>query len=532
MIRVLLKKQMLEVFAWTYQDKKTGKHRTKKGRIQFGVLYGLIVCTLMGLFFSVAAMLCGPLVEADFGWLYMAIMNLLAVSLGVFGSVFDTFSTLYQAKDNELLLAMPIPTRVILVARLFGVFVMGVMYELFVMVPAIFVYWFHAPLNFWVVIFCLLLPLVSSLFVLALSCVIGMVLAVVNQYFKRRKLLTVVVALCLMAGYYYCCGNFQAIINEIVHHPEETGAKMKSFAYPLYLAGRAAEGRVGAMGLLCLLAVIICSVVYGVLHASFLRLATSKKGAPRVKYREKKVVCHSPDRALLDKEFRRFLGSATYMLNCGLGIVLMLGAAVALLIRQERVRETVFEALGEGNALIPLIAVAIICMTSTMNDMTAPSVSLEGKNIWMVQVLPVSGWQVLRAKLGMHMILTMIPVLALTASVEMVFQPSFLWNLVMPVAVTLHVLLMAMFGLVCNLQMPNLNWTSEMIPIKQGFSVIFVLLSGWCLVGGLSLAYFFLHRLLSPMQYLLVLIVVMLIADVVLWRWLKTRGSQIVESLH
>ena len=40
-----------------------------------------------------------------------------------------------------------------------------------------------------------------------------------------------------------------------------------------------------------------------------------------------------------------------------------------------------------------------------MNDMTAPSVSLEGKSLWLMQSLPVTPWQVLRAKLTMQLLL-------------------------------------------------------------------------------------------------------------------------------
>ena len=39
MTKALLEKQMLEVFAWIYKDKKTGKNRSKNGIIGYIVLY-------------------------------------------------------------------------------------------------------------------------------------------------------------------------------------------------------------------------------------------------------------------------------------------------------------------------------------------------------------------------------------------------------------------------------------------------------------------------------------------------------------
>lgn len=52
--------------------------------------------------------------------MYFAMMGLLASFFGVFGSVFNTYAGLYLAKDNDLLLSMPIPIRTILCARLLG----------------------------------------------------------------------------------------------------------------------------------------------------------------------------------------------------------------------------------------------------------------------------------------------------------------------------------------------------------------------------------------------------------------------------
>ena len=41
--------------------------------------------------------------------IYVAVMSLIALMLGVFGSVFNTSAALYLPKDNDLLLSMPIP---------------------------------------------------------------------------------------------------------------------------------------------------------------------------------------------------------------------------------------------------------------------------------------------------------------------------------------------------------------------------------------------------------------------------------------
>ena len=140
MLKTLLKKQMLEIFRSFFYDARKGKNRTKKGAILYITFYALLmVGYLGGLFGFLAHSIAFPLANAGLGWLYFLIMGGIALILGVFGSVFSTYSSLYMAKDNDLLLSMPIPVSHILASRLMGVFLTGLMYSAVVLVPAI---WF------------------------------------------------------------------------------------------------------------------------------------------------------------------------------------------------------------------------------------------------------------------------------------------------------------------------------------------------------------------------------------------------------
>ena len=140
MLKILMKKQMQEVGTFLYQDNKKGKRRSKSNFIGYILILVLLYAMLGGIFFTMGAWLGKPLMALQLDWLYFALMGLVSVFLGVFGSVFNTYSSLYLAKDNELLLSMPIKPRDILIARLSGVYVMGLFYEGLVFIPAILAY--------------------------------------------------------------------------------------------------------------------------------------------------------------------------------------------------------------------------------------------------------------------------------------------------------------------------------------------------------------------------------------------------------
>ena len=145
MIKILLKKQMSEMFRMYLYDAKKNKARSRVSIIGMFVLYAfLIVGVLGGIFTFLAINLCRPLADAGVPWLYFLLITMIAVALGVFGSVFNTFASLYLAKDNDLLLSMPIPVRAIMVSRLLGVYLMGLLYSGIVMLPAVIVYLVNA----------------------------------------------------------------------------------------------------------------------------------------------------------------------------------------------------------------------------------------------------------------------------------------------------------------------------------------------------------------------------------------------------
>ena len=145
MLKLLLKKQLLEIFQAYYYDAKKNKARSRLSTAMYFALFFLLIFGFLGgIFAFLAGKLCAPLAEAGMGWLYFALMGLIAILLGAFGSVFNTYAGLYLPKDNDLLLSMPIPVPALLASRLLGVYLMGLLYSAIVIVPAVIVYWVTA----------------------------------------------------------------------------------------------------------------------------------------------------------------------------------------------------------------------------------------------------------------------------------------------------------------------------------------------------------------------------------------------------
>ena len=531
MLKLLVKKQLFEIFRSYFYDAKKNKARTKGATIGYIVMFVLLMVCLLGTMFGVLSnTMCGPLAEMGMDWLYFVIMGMMAVFLGAFGSVFNTYSGLYLAKDNDLLLSMPIPVRVIMTSRLLSVYLMGLMYSGIVILPAILVYWFTVPVTAGRILGGVVLLVDISLFVLTLSCALGWVVAKISLKLKRKSFITVIVSLVFFGLYYFVCFRSQAMITDLLLNAENVGNKLKGI-YPLYLFGRVGCGDGVAMLIVSAVVIALLALVWYLIARSFLNIATASGNTAKAVYREKAAKQVSPSAALLRKELGRFTASPLYMLNCGLGTVFLLILAVAALIKGREVL-LMMNALFAGNEdFVPVLAALCLCLLAGSNDITAPSVSLEGKSLWIAQSLPIDPWQALRAKLGLHLLITELPLMLCAACVAAVSGLDFLHAALVVVVPMVYVVLSAAFGLFMGLKRPNLTWTSEVAPIKQGLAVFLSIFGGWVLAAGLGFLYYALMAHLGAAAFLLAATALFIVLALVLLRWLKTSGAKIYAHL-
>lgn len=200
MLKLLLKKQLFEIFRSYFYDAKKNKARSRLATALYIGLFVLLMAGILGGIFTLLAVkLCGPLAAAGLGWLYFALTGGIAVLLGAFGSIFNTYAGLYLPKDNDLLLSMPVPVSSLVAARLSGVYLMGLMYSAVVILPAVVVYWATVGITVSAVLGGLVLTLLISLAVLVLSCALGWVAAKISQKLRNKSLVVVLASLVFIA---------------------------------------------------------------------------------------------------------------------------------------------------------------------------------------------------------------------------------------------------------------------------------------------------------------------------------------------
>ncbi len=532
MLKVLLKKQLGEVFKSYFYDAKKNKMRSKWAIAGWFVFFFVIMVGFLGGVFTFLSLtLCEPLSAIGMGWLYFLIMSGIAVLLGAFGSVFNTYSGLYLGKDNDLLLSMPIPVRTIIAARLTNVYLMGTMYAATVFLPALIVYWVVIGLTAARVICGIILFLIITVIVLLLSCLLGWVVAKISLKLKNKSFITVLVSLLFIGTYYFFYFRANDLIKDIILNAEIYGEKIRGTSQALYLFGRIGEGDWKAAAVFSLATAIVSALVWIVMSRSFLGIVTSGGSTAKVRYVEKPAKERSVFRALISKEFAKFTSNANYMLNCGLGVLLIPATGVLLLVKGRDILDVFDITFSSRPDCTAILVCTALCMLTAMNDMSAPSVSLEGKSLWIPQSLPVEPQMVLHAKASVQMLLTVIPMLFASLCAVLVIRTSLPVKLLMFLMPLIYAAFSSIFDTVIGLKMPILNWTDEIAPIKQSGAVMIALFGSWAFCIIFAGLYMLVGYKIGAMVYLLSWTVLFAAVGLGLLRWMDTKGAAVFAEL-
>ena len=534
MFVTLLRKQFLELYKFIFQNKKTGERRSKKSIISGALGFGLLMLLIAMAFVGAGVGIISPLHTAGLDWMYFLIMIILSILLGAFGSVFNTYAALFKAGDNDLLLSLPIKPDYIIASRLVGTYVMGFMYEAVVIIPAVIVYWVKVGCNVPTAIMQVILVFAIGLLVLSLSVVLGYVVAVLSTRIKSKAFISVVCSLLVIGVYYFSYFKAQELIKTIVKNSQEYSDKIKSSAIGLYYLGNAGVGDVKAFLLTVLTFVLLFVVVYAVLRMSFVKLSTRSLAGGKRKAGAKSYKALPLEKALVFKELKRFASSPAYMMNTGIGLLILPAMAIGALIKSQTLIDVINEMAQDMPSITSLggvfvcVAVGFVC---SLCCLTAPSISLEGKSFWMLKSLPIDSYSVLTAKLKAHIAVNIIPVLFSTVLLCIAFKADAVSLILAVIFSAEFILFMGIFGLFMNLKRYNLTWTNEIVPVKQGLSVLFSMLMGWAVSMVMGIALFGFSIIADVRILSAVFVTVFALADCLLLRNLKTKGTRLFEEI-
>lgn len=525
MLKVLLRVRMAAL-ASMFTGAARGKKAQSKGKL-IGFAFLMLYCFgalgfMFWHYFSVLGQSFGAL---GLNGIFFSMTGLCTFSLMFAGSVFFAKAQLYEAKDNELLLSMPVRPGDILLSRLCMLMVVNLAFGLPAVVPAAIIgVKYMAPGGAGLAAFVLLFALLPF-FALAVSALAGWALSILTARVKHKSIVATVLCVVLILGYSWFMARLNTTVMDIASHADDFAAALGAVA-PVYWFGAAiADGNMGHMLAVTALFIAVSALTYMLLSSTFIRTATSNRGFSKNRYVERRTKTASADAALLRRELARFSSSSAYIVNAGLGLIFLLIAAAALLIKRSAVLELIAAVPQLRPFIAPLLILAL-CFLSAMNLISAPSVSMEGQNLWIVRSLPVDAFQVLRAKLRVHLLLGLPPVLTAGLVCLCVFKLTAgqaVLLLALPTAMTVFV---GLLGLAENLRHPNLDWANEAQAVKTGLGLLYTMLISWAVLALTVLVVHLTGELSSYSTAAWGLLGLLTLASLLLLRWLRSGGAE------
>lgn len=475
------------LYSGMFKTKNSKKSSTALKTILFSLLY-LFLFVYLGIAFGSILFFFGlTLVASDALDLYFPIIILMSTLFGMTGTMMSAEKLLFEGKDNDLLLSMPIPPSYILSARLVSLATLVCAFSLVVLIPGLVAFYLLQGVT----VLNLISGIVGIISMLippmVISILLGRILSEIHSRAKNKKLIDTLSYFLFFGSYLVLTYNSTTIIEYISENGVLFIEKLKNFAPILWWGNSMLHGDIlSLVGMFILSASLLILAIY-LLSRGYTKLISRSKNTVKKQYKERSLKTRSPIKALLLMEFGRFFGTPIYLFNCGLGIMISILAAVMLLTNREIFMSE--ELFGDMQFVIPIIVTCIMMFISSTICPACVSISIEGKFFPMIKTFPISTSSYLSTKIMMNMIVASPNYVLLPLIVGIGLNLGVLNVISIMLFGAIYQLFLSSAGLLLNLKMPKMDWTNVAMVVKQSGSVTIATLSsiGLTVLNGIAL---------------------------------------------
>lgn len=458
--------------------------RDPKARRKAYLMAGIYVILILLAFSYVGSTAYGLILLGAGDAVPVSLITMASIFIFFFGT-FTAGASLFRRNGYEILCSLPVSRSAIVISRFVRMYVENLALTLVIMIPGLGVYAVmqHPEGSFYLmaVIGIVTVPLLP----VAAAALAGALVTGISSRMKHRSLVEAVLSIALVLGVLFLTPRLEAMEGEMT--PEMLMAlsgqvqETLEAVYPpaAWLGTGMVTGRIGGclgfvgvsiVGFAGVVAVIACNF-----HAICRRLFSN---SARHDYRMEKLNRNSLLVSLCRREFRRYFASGVYVSNTILGPVMgtVLSGAIFFM-GMDRIGQMLSLPV-DLSGLIPFLVGGVFCMMPPV----CVSVSMEGKQFWIVKTLPISTKTILDAKILMNLLLMLPFYLVSEVFLILALKPGIaelVGLLVIPVVIALF---SCVYGVAVNLRLPVLEWENEVSVVKQSAAS---LLGG---MGGLLLA--------------------------------------------
>lgn len=530
-VKLLIKASVLNSFSLNRLFKEPSK--TEKTKMIFiGIIILLAFSTVFSGMLAYFFMISDYLLKLNALNIILSItlINISAVSLLM--SVYKASGYLYSFKDYDLLMSLPVKTSEVLVSKLSLLYGTNLIICVIIGVPSLLAYGIKSSSGIVYYAFAFIAMVFVSLIPMSVGALLSLALGKISTKFRSTNIVMIIgsflLVLALMVGSYFM-NNVSA---ERVQNSAILIGDMAQLYFPTRFFVHALENLNTVSLLIFILISVLPFILLVLLFSRSFKTINSKMNEryKAASYKMTSLKVSSVLQALYKKEINFYFSSYIYVLNTSMGSVMMTIVTIGIAMFGGENMAQMLEIPMVNEFIVPA-ATAVISLCVCLTCTTAPSISLEGKNLWIVKSLPINPIDMIKSKILVNLIIILpilfinTVILAVSLKMTLISYIAFLFT------ATLYAFYISLAGIIINLYLPKLEWKSHMVVVKQSASVIVAMLAGAVMV----LIPILIYILIKPVSFNLfqiLLIICLTIINLLLWLTIKGVGIKSWRQIH
>ncbi len=400
----------------------------------------------------------------------VAISSLLIFVFGIFSAGYRIFSK----HGYDTLISMPIKKSSIVISRFITLYLENLVISLAIILPGIITYgvMIKPVFTFYLMMFfaTLLIPAIPQV----ISILIGTLIMFLTSKVKNKSMFQSIFSILFMVAIIvgsYTMGNSSTMTAEQIStiNNTMTGSLQKIYFPSVWINNALIHQNV--LELLLFIGVSMGFIAIAFFATIMLfdtiikRLSTI---ATKNNYKIKDMTSGNQIKSLYLKEAKRYFASSIYVTNTILGQILgtILSIAIAVLGIN---KISAYLPLGINFVtLFPFLISGIFCMMST----TSISISMEGKEMWIIKSMPISTKTWLDSKILFNLSLNLPFYIISEIALIIGLRPSIIeavWIITIPILI---ITFLAVLGITINLKFHSFDWDKEATIVKQSLPAL------------------------------------------------------------
>lgn len=486
-----MKKVVSLVKACMTSDMSIFKIKSKNSKKNKGLVFIVSFCFMFAIW-SYANMLLEGLAPLHLQYIALSLFMFLISLLTIIQGIYKSGSLLFNCKDDQLLLSLPIKRSTVVFVRIFKFYVFELIFDTLFMIPLVIAYLRWADsFNYLFFISSILMLLFMPIIPIIISCIIGVISSSITSRFKHKNLASIIISIIFLLGVFYYSYSLDNILENIFKHANSINEIITKIYYPSGVyANLVTNFNIKDLLLYIIINIVITVAFIFILNKIYFKInsrlkkviTSNKTNIGSLKIKTKSVI-----KSLISKEVKTFFNIPVFIINAGFGLVLYIIAVLYFCIKFDSMipiltdKNTFNISLKLINSNLSIIIFGLLSATAYMTSITNSLISLEGRNINILKSLPISTKTILLSKVLSGLALTT-PVFVIGNIILFIrFNISFI-DMILLLSLSILIPLVSHFiGLIINLKFPKLDFDNPTEVVKQSMSSFLAVMIGMVL---------------------------------------------------